>query len=271
MSSNSSQRQQPPSELLSLNQRSDPPFSCERAIVRRRVQRVSKIDGKFAATFLVVALAGVLTLGSALSSEATVSLNESASALLSRGNALAREGKPGPAILAYERAEQLAPRDRSIAANLRAERDRAGLAVPTPVWWQSAARALTMNEWAWSGSLALAFVCVATSLSRLLPGCLRKPVKTVIAVCAGAVLISIAALWLRWPELSRAVVVNSHVTALLAPADSAGPVFPLAEGEIVHAKKKLRNFVLVRTDDGRSGWISQSQIEPVIPGGVGLS
>jgi hypothetical protein len=235
------------------------------------VQRVSKIDGKIEATFLVVALAAVLTLGSAFSSEATVSLNKAASALLSLGNALAREGKLGPAILAYERAEQFAPRDPSIAANLRAERDSAGLAAPTPVWWQSVARALTMNEWAWSGSLALAFVCVATSLSRLLPGCLRKPVKTVIAVCAAAVLISIFALWLRWPELSRAVVVNSHVTALIAPADSAGPVFPLAEGEIVHAKKKLHNFVLVRTDDGRSGWISQTQIEPIIPGDVGLS
>jgi hypothetical protein len=235
------------------------------------VHRLSKIDGKFAATFLIVALAGVLTLGSALSSEATVSLNGSASALFSRGNALAREGKPGPAILAYERAEQLAPRDPAIAANLSVERDRAGLAVPTPAWWQSAARALTMNEWAWSGSLALALVCVATFFSRLLPGCLRKPVKTVIAVCVAAVLVSIASLWLRWPELSRAVVVNSDVTALIAPADSAAPVFPLAEGEIVHAKKKLRNFVLVRMDDGRSGWISQSQIEPVIPGSAELS
>ena len=81
-------------------------------------------------------------------------------------------------------------------------------------------------------------------------------------------LISITALWLRWPELSRAVVVNSHVTALIAPAESAGPVFPLAEGEIVTAKKELRNFVLVCTADGRSGWVARAQIERVIPASV---
>jgi hypothetical protein len=79
------------------------------------------------------------------------------------------------------------------------------------------------------------------------------------------VLVSITALWLRWPELSRAVVLNSHVTALIAPAESAEQVFPLAEGEIVTEKKMLRNFMLVRAADGRSGWVPRAQIERVIP------
>ena len=122
-----------------------------------------------------------------------------------------------------------------------------------------------MNEWAWSGSLALAFVCGATFFGRLLPTRLRQPLKTLSAVCALAVLVSITALSLRWPELSRAVVLNSHVTALIAPAKSAEPVFPLVEGEIVTAKKALRNFVFVRTADGRSGWVERAQIERVIP------
>jgi hypothetical protein len=125
-----------------------------------------------------------------------------------------------------------------------------------------------MNEWAWSCSLALAFVCGATFVSRLLPTRLRQPLRTLSAVCALAVLVSITALWLRWPELSRAVVLNSHVTALIAPAESAEQVFPLAEGEIVTEKKMLRNFMLVRAADGRSGWVPRAQIERVIPAPV---
>jgi hypothetical protein len=82
------------------------------------------------------------------------------------------------------------------------------------------------------------------------------------------VMMAAGALWVRWPELSRAVVVNAHVTAIIAPAESAGPVFPLAEGEIVTAKKAVRNFVLVRTADGRSGWVARAQIESVIPAPV---
>ena len=180
---------------------------------------------------------------------------ESAPALCHLGNALVREGKPGPAILAFERAEQLAPRDPAIAVNLQAVRDTAGLVAPPTAWWQSAAHALTMNEWAWSGSLALAFVCVAVSFGRFFPARLRRPVNGLECdLCAGRPG-CVARSGLRWPELSRAVVVNPHVTALIAPAESAGPVFPLAEGEIVTAKKALRNFVLVRTADGRSGWV----------------
>jgi hypothetical protein len=262
MSSNSPPKQQPAPENLSSKERVNFPPVRHRIAFRRRLKQITKIEVK--PVLLVAALAGVLMLGSAFAAEAAAPSQDSAPAFFNRGNALVREGKPGPAILAYERAQQLAPRDPAIAVYLKAVRDTAGLAAPTPPWWQSAARALTMNEWAWSGSLALAFVCGATFFGRLLPTRLRQPLKTLSAVCALAVLVSITALSLRWPELSRAVVLNSHVTALIAPAKSAEPVFPLVEGEIVTAKKALRNFVFVRTADGRSGWVERAQIERVI-------
>ena len=213
-------------------------------------------------------LAGGLMLGSALTAKAAAPSPESAPALCNLGNALVREGKPGPAILAFERAQQLAPRDPAIAVNLQAVRDTAGLVALPAAWWQSAAHALTMNEWAWSGSLALAFVCAAISFSRFFPTRLRLLINALSATCAVAVLMAAGALSVRWPELSRAVVINAHVTALIAPAESADPIFPLAEGEIVTAKKALRNFVLVRTADGRSGWVARAQIERVIPAPV---
>jgi hypothetical protein len=214
------------------------------------------------------ALAVGLMLGSALTAKAAAPAPESVPALCNLGNALVRQGKPGPAILAYERAQQLAPRDPAIAVNLQAVREAAGLVAPPTVWWQSGARTLTMNEWAWSGSLGLAFVCAAMSFSRFFPPRLRQLINALGATCAVTVLVATGALWMRWPELSRAVVVNAHVTALIAPAESASPVFPLAEGEIVTAKKALRNIVLVRTADGRSGWVVRAQIERVIPAPV---
>jgi len=263
MSSNSSPKQQSEPEDLSPKEGKNFPSLRHRVAVPCREKRITKIEVR--PMLLVAALAGGLMFGSAFAAEAAAPSQESAPALFNCGNALAREGKLGPAIIDYERAQQLAPRDPAIAANLQAVRDPAGLAAPTPAWWQSAARTLTMNEWAWSASLALAFVCGATFFGRLLPTRLRQPLKTLSAVCALAVLVSITALWLRWPELSRAVVLNSHVTALIAPAESAEQVFPLAEGEIVTAKKELRNFVFVRTADGRSAWVARAQIERVIP------
>lgn len=210
-------------------------------------------------------LAGAIVLGSALAAEPVTAPQESASVLFNRGNAFAGQGQPGLAVLAFERAQQLAPRDPAIAARLQTLRDTAGLPSPALPWWQSAARQLSMNELACSGSLALALVCGAISLSRLLPKGFQRPLKALTALCAIAVLISATGLWLRWPELSRAVVVSSHVTALIAPAESAGSNFTLIEGDIVAPKKVLRNFILVRTLDGRSGWVSRAQIERVIP------
>jgi hypothetical protein len=239
-----------------------------RIACRRHLKQSTNIVPKLVAKLVVAAFAGGLMLGSGFALEAGAPLPESAPALCEVANALVREGKPGPAILAYERAQQLAPRDPAIAANLQAARDSADLVAPPAAWWQSAARALTMNEWAWSGSLALALVCGALSFHRWFPARLRQPVNALSAAGAVVVLVATGALWLRWPELSRAVVVKAHVTALIAPAESAGPVFPLAEGEIVTAKKALRNFVLVRTANGRSGWVARTQIERVIPAPV---
>jgi hypothetical protein len=268
MSSDSSPKQHPASENLPPKEEIDFPSLRRRIAGRRQVKQITKIVPQPLAKAAFVALVGGFMLGSVFAAESTAPSAESAPALFNRANALVREGKPGPAILAYERAEQLAPRDPAIAVNLHAVRETAGLATAAPVWWQSAARTLTMNEWAWSGSLALAFVCGWALAGRWLPVRLRQPVKALGAMGAIAVLISVAALGLRWPELSRAVVVNSHVSALIAPAESAGPVFPLAEGEVVTEKKALRNFVLISTADGRSGWVERAQIERVIPAAV---
>ena len=173
MNSNSSPKQQSRARESFAEKKNElPAFAPSR---RRPVPRNASENRS--ETCARAALAGGLMLGTSFAAEAAAPSQESAPALFNRGNALVREGKPGPAILAYERAQQLAPRDPAIAVNLQAVRDTAGLAAPMAAWWQSAARALTMNEWAWSGSLALAFVCGATFLSRLLPTRLRQPVK----------------------------------------------------------------------------------------------
>ena len=257
----------PTSNPMNFNSSPKQQLAPENPGPKKRVD-FAPLRRRVAVQFSAAALAAVLMLGNVFAANVAPSLQDSAPALFNRGNTFVREGKPGPAILAYERAEQLAPRDPVIAVNLKAVRDTAGLAAPMAAWWQSAARALTMNEWAWSGSLALAFVCVATFLSGLLPTRLRQPAKGLSAGCALALLVSITALWLRWPELSRAVVLNSHVTALIAPAENAEPVFSLVEGEIVTAKKAFHDFVFVRTTDGRSGWVARAQIERIIPAPV---
>jgi hypothetical protein len=262
MSPNLSRKQHPTSAYLSPKEGMNFPLLRPWMPTRRRAKWIANTELKI--LWFVAVFAGLM-LGRVFAVDKAAHAEESAPPFFNLGNALAREGKPGPAILAFERAQQLAPRDPAIAVNLQAVRDAAALAAPTAGWWQSAARMLTMNEWAWSGSLALAFVCGALAVGRFIPSRWRQTVNVFSAACAVAVLVAASALWIRWPELGRAVVVNSRVTALIAPAESAGPVFPLAEGEIVTVVQALRNFALVRTADARSGWVARGQIERIIP------
>jgi tetratricopeptide (TPR) repeat protein len=116
MSSNSSPKQQSEPENLSPKEGMNFPSLRHRVAVPCREKRITKIEVR--PMLLVAALAGGLMFGSAFAAEAAAPSQESAPALFNRGNALVREGKLGPAILAYERAQQLAPRDPAIAANL---------------------------------------------------------------------------------------------------------------------------------------------------------
>jgi tetratricopeptide (TPR) repeat protein len=62
------------------------------------------------------------------------------------GNALFKAGQVGRAVLNYRLAEQLAPRDPDIRANLKFARNSVG-AAPMQSWWQRWTSRLTLNEW----------------------------------------------------------------------------------------------------------------------------
>ena len=73
----------------------------------------------------------------------------SASVLFDLGNSHYREGSYAQAILAYQRAQWLAPADADIAANLRLAQQQAGLAVIEPHWYEKIGRVVTASELAW--------------------------------------------------------------------------------------------------------------------------
>src|SRR5712671_6073714 len=64
------------------------------------------------------------------------------------GNALFKAGQVGRAVLNYRLAEQLAPRDPDIRANLKFARHTVGADTsPASGWWQRWTSHLTLNEW----------------------------------------------------------------------------------------------------------------------------
>ena len=191
----------------------------------------------------------------------------SAPLLFNLGNAWLKAGQPGRAILNYERAQVLAPRDHALATNLRLAREQAGIVVPEANVLEKAARLLSWNTLAWIGLSALVLMCGAILAGRLRPSFLRTGLRFLVAGSAVALAMVATALTIRWPELDRAVVLAPDTPAHIAPAEAAGVLFKLPAGETIHARQAHGGFLLVRTGDGHSGWVSDTQVAKVMASG----
>jgi tetratricopeptide (TPR) repeat protein len=185
----------------------------------------------------------------------------SAPALFNLGNAQYRAGQFGAAVLDFERAQVLAPHDAGIAANLRLARERAG--VPAPVFGvaETASRFLSANALAWTGSLALAAFCLAVGVGRWFPG--LPYARAAGALAVGLLLVVVAGLAIRWTEFDRAIVIAADAPVRIAPATTAAQSFALKPGEPVTITRAYGQFVLARTPDGRSGWMSEKDLGSV--------
>ena len=186
----------------------------------------------------------------------------SAPELFNQANAAQRADRLGPAILGYERARLLSPNESSIEQNLHIARERAGVNAPAILVWQRPAHWLGLDEWALLGSSALFIVCGSFFAFQYVP---RRAVSWIGASCAATVFLAATAIALRWNELDRAVIQNAHAKAHIAPAADAQATFDLKAGEIVTAQREYGDFVLIRTLDQRSGWVSKSDVDRVIP------
>lgn len=199
---------------------------------------------------------------------ATAAESDSAPALFNQANAEQRAGQLGPAILHYERAEWLAPRDPAIARNLRAAREKAGIAEPAGSAWQSATHVLSLNSLAILVSICLLLLCTLLLGTRLLATAFRGLGEGLAALLGVTAAIALAAIIVRWPELDRAIVQPAQAIAHLAPAASSETMFELKAGDLVTPGQTHGGYAHIRTKDGRSGWIAQSEIERILPRGV---
>jgi len=210
---------------------------------------------------LVAVLSGCLAL---MLSSGAMAGSYSAPALYNAANAYARSGKPGLAVLNYERARLLAPNDPDIRTNLSFVRASAGLPAQSENWFSRSVRIADPDVLAWAGLIGLA----AAGIS-LLAG--RRSSRHRFALRAVAVIgISAAGLTLCnavaiWPSLHEAVIVAQGAAAHVAPAGNAETLFSLPEAETVAMGAEHGGFMLVRTPDGRTGWVSAADLAPVLP------
>jgi hypothetical protein len=211
-----------------------------------------------------------LALGAGIALAATgvapqISAGYSASRLFDLANAYARDGRPGMAVLNYERARLLAPSDPDIHANLSLVRTTSGLPPITGTWFaRQVSQLASPNILFWFGCFGLLIVGPSLLLARQYP---RRRLALAACTAAGFALMAVTlcnALAI-WPIMNEAVVIARETPARVAPVPMADSLMTLRGAEILTVDAQLRDFTLVHTDTGRTGWVASTDIARVIP------
>lgn len=188
----------------------------------------------------------------------------SAPALYNLANAYARAGKPGLAVLNYERAKLLDPNDPDIDANLNQVREASGLPPISTQGLDGLTRIAGPYTLSWIGILGLLLAGLSMLAREAYPAHRGKLLASAfIGFCAlGATLGCALSVW---PTLHEAVVVGHSIPMRVSPTLIEEPLFVLPEAEIVRVNGEHDGFMLVKTRTGRTGWAPNSNLAPIVP------
>jgi hypothetical protein len=188
----------------------------------------------------------------------------SADGLYNLGNSYARAGKPGLAVLSYERAALLSPDDADINANLAYVRAAAQVSVKPTNRFARLVLATSPTAAAWLGVLGLALVGAGLVA--------RKVARRNLTIASSGVVLGVALLalsvgnaMLLWPRMHEAVVLVDQTPARVSPAPMADTAFVLREADSVTMTAEHEDFIFVRSRDGSSGWVTRASLGAVVP------
>jgi len=196
---------------------------------------------------------------------------KTANLLYNLGNACFRAGQVGRAVLNYERARRLAPRDPDILANLKFAEQKLGVdeVNAPPVAWQRFLRSVvnshTPGEWS-TYELAGVWLAVVALGLLLWARAARKALLMVAAAALAVTLMAGLALAdqvLREGASPRAVALDRRTDARFAPLADATVHFQLTEGTEVAIREDRDQWLLVERADGQQGWVRRAAVERI--------
>jgi hypothetical protein len=188
----------------------------------------------------------------------------SADGLYNLANSYARAGKPGLAVLNYERAALLAPNDADINANLEYVRALAHVTAEPRGRIARIAQTISPGFAAWAGVAGIAIIGLVILGGRI--AARFWPIRF------GGLLIGVALIaWaisnavMLWPKMHAAVVLIDQTAARVAPVPMGETAFVLPEAETVTVIAQHEDYTLVRARGGQSGWVARANLGAVVP------
>ena len=183
--------------------------------------------------------------------------------LFNLGNAYYRHGDLGEAILAYRRAQRLAPRDPDVRANLGFAAQSAGIELPARKPLAALLLDFSRAEWVGFGTICFWLLAGALAVWIAWPR-FRFVARPAAAVLAALLLLALAGLALhrdldRTPE---GVVMAAGQKVLSSPLETATPLLAVPAGALVRMRENRGTWIEVEIGETR-GWLPAAALAPV--------
>ena len=178
------------------------------------------------------------------------------------GNACFKSGQIGHAIAAFHHAQQLAPRDPDIQANLQFARSQVNGVTLKHTWWQRRLASLTLNEWTILAAVPLWLLIGLIALGQFKPA-LRPKVRTLVLAAGLATLVGFAL------AIAAATVNKSGKTLIVTARDTVvrhGPLeesqsaFTVNDGAELEWLDSKDDWRQVSDGQNRIGWIKADAV-----------
>ena len=180
------------------------------------------------------------------------------------GNAWFKAGQIGRAIYDYRRAEQLAPRDPDIRANLGIARAQAGTgiaALPGSRWTRWVGL-VTLNEWACAASVAVALFFIVLTARQLSPGFRKSFGGFAWVLAAGSLWLLIClGLSINQQMLEKtSIVVVPEAVVRWGPDDESKSAFTAHDGAEMMVVARDGDWLQVSDAARHIGWLQQKNV-----------
>ena len=183
------------------------------------------------------------------------------------GNAEFKVGNLGNAIVAFRRAELLAPRDSEIRANLAFVRNQVQGATVRESFWQNRLGNLSLNEWTIFATIAFWLTFLLLAAKQLRPALATK-LKSATWIFAALTIFSGTILGVQAANhftKQTAVVISAQATARSGPFDDAQNAFTARDGAELSVLDRREDWVQVADGSGKIGWLQNKLVE-ILPG-----
>ncbi len=196
---------------------------------------------------------------------------EGASLYYNLGNAYYRRGKVGFAILYYEKALKLSPGDDDIIHNL----DIANLKIIDKVesfpefflfqWWEGLLSFFSSSGWTITAYIFYLVLIFSIGCYFFVMNPLRQ--KIILVTGLVALFLFVATAVLLTVKLNRelnakdGIIVENTVNVKISPDFGSNDAFIVHEGLKVALEDKVDNWIKVRLQDGKIGWVPDEDVK----------